>query len=89
MVFPFDNVSGLSMADALVYLLCAALAISLVVVAFLIYLYNGKRSYSSFSIQHYNIKATPSLFIVKYMFCFKIQLLLPGRKSAVVKKVNR
>ncbi|XP_036934010.1 uncharacterized protein LOC119008074 [Acanthopagrus latus] len=33
------DIEGLSMADALVYLLCAVLAISLVVVAFLIYLF--------------------------------------------------
>ena len=34
------------MADTVVYLLCAVLATSLVVIAFLIYLYNGNISYS-------------------------------------------
>ena len=50
LLFPLDNVSGPSTwsptADALIYLLCAALAISLVVIAFLLYCYNGNRSYS-------------------------------------------
>ena len=71
----FDNVSETSTADALVYLLCAVLAVSLVVIAFLIYTmkkkesgcYNGNKRYKWFFIQHYNIKATPSLFIVNYI----------------------
>ena len=56
--FPFNNVSGPSTwsptADALIYLLCATLAIGLVFIAFLLHCYNSNRSYSQCYSSGYN-----------------------------------
>ncbi len=87
-----DNVSGSSVgsqtATGVIVLLCAVLALSLIVMALLIYAIKREccsdyRSQSYFSVQHLNVVMLP------ICFCFMVQPMVPCMNTVMVKKVNR